>query len=374
MRRVNFEPGPDRDEVQTTQERNIRLVLTEIAKKPGGTAADASRVCNLSAATVSRLCEILLERGLIYEGERIHGKRGQPGISLHLNRSGAYSIGCQIGHGKCNILIRSIGSEVICEGEFEIDNCDTLHVAQKCFEAYSALLTSLDDEIESRIIGFGVAVPTDFEYLCDQGQDRQKPRDAWDRNHFEDKLQGLSGFPVQCFTKGAAGAWAELAAIRPPRPADFIYFYLDGSIQTGLLLNGELWCGPTMSTGNIGRLVANEHGEQEYIYDLFNSYYKVANDQRAQSNNTVAIDGWIDKATFSIARAALGVTEVLEVPLIIIEADKNFHHLEQFMGQMSDYLRQFAWRSPPQLKSGLAGHMAPMNGVALRLIYDRFFA
>ena len=165
MRRDIFEPGPGKLDATGTLNVNMRAVLTAIASNPGGSAADVARATGLSGSTVFRLVADLSGRGLVLEGERIRGKRGQPGVSLSMNPEGAYSAGCQIGFGNCYLFVRSLGGRVLIEKEFAIEQCSYQHVSLAVANAYKAVLSEIGGD-QIKPIGFGIAVPADFDRLC----------------------------------------------------------------------------------------------------------------------------------------------------------------------------------------------------------------
>lgn len=371
MRRLIFEPGPTRLDAGALQALNTKSVLTAIASRPGGTAADAGRATGLSASTVSRLVEDLKARNLVLEGDRVRGKRGQPGVSLRLNPEGAFSAGCQIGFGDCHLLIRSLGGQVAAETAFSISEGTQDHVAQAVASAFGILGRQLEP-IGGPMMGIGIAVPADFGRLF--GSIRGRQPDPWDERAFRLALQKEVGLPVTTYALGTAGARAELAAMRPPRPADYLYLFVDEFIQSGLMLDGRLWMPPLSGQGAIGRVVVGAAERRRSLYDVMAGQH---GNQRAAgwpATRSEGADRWLADAAEVLAQAVQSITDTLGLSLVVIDGNVSSDVLDALLHGLDAHLAGVVWASAPELRRGLAGARGPANGAALIPLYAELFA
>lgn len=371
MRRIVFEPGPAKQDAGSLQNLSLRSVFTAIASNPNATAAECGRATGLSASTVSRLVEELLERNLILEGDRVRGKRGQPGISLRMNPNGAYSAGCQIGFGNCYIFVRSLGGEILAEREFTIARCAYSHVADAVIEAFQHVMDAAPIGAEN-LTGLGVAAPCDFDILCETVMG--KHGEGWDERAFRQEVELRLSVPVTTYTLGAAGAWAELAANLPPRPADYLYLFVDRFIQSGLLLDGRLWVPPHHGSGSIGRAEIVMGHKRQRLYDLVGCHallQRMAGGGASQVENTAQ---WLEQSGLALARAVQGFTDTIGLPLVIVDGVLAPELLEALSDELSLQLVASSWSSAPLVKRGRAGPQAPARGAALRPLYTTFFA
>src|SRR6476661_2491037 len=76
---------------------NERLVLSLVRRHGGLSKAEISRLCGLSAQTVSVIMRSLEKDGLLIRGERLRGKVGQPSTPMRLNPDAVFSFGVKIG-------------------------------------------------------------------------------------------------------------------------------------------------------------------------------------------------------------------------------------------------------------------------------------
>lgn len=369
MRRNIFEPGPGKQDATGLQSVNLRAVLTAIATSPGGSAADAARTTGLSGSTVFRLVAELSRRGLILEGERIRGKRGQPGVSLTMNPEGAYSAGCQIGFGNCYLFVRSIGGRILAEKDFAIERCSFKHISGAVAQAYKAALADIGDDSITPV-GLGIAVPADFERLCRMVMgDHDEP---WNDAAFTTELEGQIDIPITLYSTGSAGAWAELAKMQPPRPADYLYLFVDRFIQSGLLLDGRLWTAPFGGHGSLGRTIISE--ARATLYDLVGGHAWMQESAAGGVSHSEITERWARKAARALAIAIQGVSDTLNLPLVILDGTLPPDLMDALAEQLAVALPPICWSPAPQIRRGAAGAHSPARGAALRPLYTEFFA
>lgn len=369
MSRDIFEPGPEKLDATGILNVNLRAVLTAIASNPGGSAADVSRATGLSGSTVFRLTSELAKRGLILEGERIRGKRGQPGVSLSMNPEGAHSAGCQIGFGNCYLFVRSLGGRVLAEMEFAIEQCSYQHVSAAVAKAYNAAIAKTGDP-QITPIGLGIAVPADFDRLCQVVMGVHD--DPWNAGAFRTQLEQLLDVRISTYSTGSAGAWAELASTPPPRPADYLYLFVDRFIQSGLLLDGRLWVPPFGGHGSLGRTIISE--TKANLYDLVGGQAWMQESASGGISQTDVTERWARKAARALAIAIQGVSDTLELPLIVLDGTLPPNLMDALAEHLALKLPPICWASAPQVRRGTAGNHSPAKGAALRPLYTEFFA
>ncbi len=349
----------------------MRAVLTAIASQPGATSADAARTTGLSPATVSRLVQELTIRNLILEGERVRGKRGQPGVALFLNPDGAYSAGCQIGFGTCYLFIRSLGGKILAEREFDISQCAYGHVADAVARGFEHCRVAARKN-SADLVGLGVAVPVDFDKLCLMVMgEHQAP---WDERAFRVELEQRIEVPVSTYSTGSAGAWGELAATPPPRPADYLYLFVDRFIQSGFLLDGRLWTAPQGRYGSLGRTRVGPKSKQQRLYDVVGGHAWMQAVARGGGSRAEVTAHWLERAGEALATAVQTSTDGLDLPLVVLDGSISGDLLDALAAELSSQLADFAWSSPPVIRRGLAGALAPAKGAALRPLYSTFFS
>jgi predicted NBD/HSP70 family sugar kinase len=354
---------------------NKRAVLAAIAKNPGSSAADAGRRTGLSPTTLHRIVPQLLAANLIVEGETIRGQRGQPGTALSINADGAFSIGCQVGFGSGYLLLRSLGGQVIATSEFEVRDGDLAHVVDTISAAHQTLTDGFSETIRTRFVGTGVAVPTDFCRLISASPTTAERAEVWNERHLRSALNGRLFGPVETFSTGNAGAWAELAATPPPRPADYVYLYVDRFLQSGLLLNGKLWSGPHGGAGALGRNSLPLPEGLSRLYDLVGGDGLAATltgESAAEAEDLTTI--WLERSAEALASAIQTLTDTMQLPLIVLDGSLPTELLDALAERLAERLSALAWSEPSRVARGLAGHRAPAKGGALLPLYHSLFS
>jgi predicted transcriptional regulator len=76
-----------------------RLLLELIRRHAPVTRAELARLSGLTAGAITQQCRELMFLGLVVEGERNTGQRGQPSLPLRLNPGGGCAIGLSFSPG-----------------------------------------------------------------------------------------------------------------------------------------------------------------------------------------------------------------------------------------------------------------------------------
>jgi predicted NBD/HSP70 family sugar kinase len=352
---------------------NTRALLAAIARQPGTTAADLARATGLSASSVSRILEQMIAKGLVQQGGPVRGRRGQPGVKLHINADGAYSVGCQIDFDTCYMLIRSLGGDVIAEGQFSTVGKSYCALATSIGETFERLVKNCPNRVSERLVGLGVTYPADFLRLSNpQGVDAEN---IWDEKRLKEELERQLNVEVGIYLSGCAGAWAELVESKPPGPADYIYIFVDQFVQTGLLLDGRLWISPSRAGGGIGGIRIREGGQSMLLHELVGEVaLKHALESASESAKGEALNLWLDRAAFGLAQALRPIVETLSMPLVILDGILDSSTLSVLVDRLGAILAENAWSPAPSVRLGLAGNHAPACGAAMRRFYTAFMS
>lgn len=92
---------PERLELRGSQ----RLLLELIRRHAPVTRAELARLSNLTAGAITQQCRELIFAGLVVEGERNTGQRGQPSLPLRLNPGGGCAIGLSFSPGFIDMTV-----------------------------------------------------------------------------------------------------------------------------------------------------------------------------------------------------------------------------------------------------------------------------
>jgi predicted NBD/HSP70 family sugar kinase len=196
--------------------------------------------------------------------------------------------------------------------------------------------------------------------------------DPWDEGAFTTQMKRLIEAPISTYSTGSAGAWAELASTPPPRPADYLYLFVDRFIQSGFLLDGRLWAAPFGGHGSLGRTIISE--AKAKLYDLVGGQAWMQESANGGTSQTEVTERWARKAARALAIAIQGVSDTLELPLIVLDGTLPPDLMDALAEHLAVELPPICWSSAPQVRRGSAGIHSPAKGAALRPLYTEFFA
>ncbi len=103
--------------IEHAKSLNRRVVLEAVRRGGPTTRADVARITGLTPQAVSNISAELVEAGLIREGERRRGRRGQPAAELSIDPCGGYAVGLNLGHQTLTgVLVDLTGAALAFEG------------------------------------------------------------------------------------------------------------------------------------------------------------------------------------------------------------------------------------------------------------------
>ncbi len=89
-------------------------ILGNVLRNPGTVQPAIARDCGLSQQTVSRLVGELVDRGALALGERkVSGRRGQPSVSISIERRYAYSLGIALMTDALSVALMDFAGNVV---------------------------------------------------------------------------------------------------------------------------------------------------------------------------------------------------------------------------------------------------------------------
>ena len=227
----------------TLRSSNLRTVLRVVlaADEPltrGGVAA----ATGMTRSTATRLVDLLVEGGLLAEGEARPGKRpGRPGIPVTAASRTVGAVGLQLNAARAGARLVDLRGDVVAESVDE-------HVPASCGadEALAVLRTHVGMALAQapagmRIVGGALSLPG----VVDAGAQRvlAAPHLGWsdlDLGRLTDEL--LPGLPVQVRSEAHHAA----RAVLEPRPGraggvrDGIVVYGDVGLGAALVLDGAV--------------------------------------------------------------------------------------------------------------------------------------
>jgi N-acetylglucosamine repressor len=235
---------------------NERRLLEYLQISGPSSRARLRKISGLTAPTVSKVVDSLLEQGLLEEIDPVRPAMGRPGRLVRMASASALVLGVLVDADRCTIVVAGLDGR--------IDDVRTRHIATPA--TYEDLIEALDRECRVALAGLagapqGIGVVVDG-LINDRAQqiaccanlhilDRRNPaRDLESRIGVRCRL--LKGTSALCLSERACSD----AAGRD----DFCVFDITTGIGLGIMTGGTLVAGHSGMAGEIGHVVVDPGG------------------------------------------------------------------------------------------------------------------
>jgi predicted NBD/HSP70 family sugar kinase len=326
-------PFPNRPSQTGLRQHNERLVLSLIRAHGSLPKAEVARLTGLSPQAASVIVRQLEQDGLVLKGKAQKGKVGQPLQPFLLNPEGAFSIGLKVGRRSGDMVLMGLDGAAR----------DIIHQPYK-FPAPEEFLAFAESGLKNlasrvprgkrrRISGLGVAMPFDIWKWEEEAGAPHSVMEEWKVFNLQKELQDVCDWPVHLCNDATAACGAELLLGKGQSFGDFAYFYIGYFIGGGLVLNGQVFAGPTGNAAAFGSLPVLGPGGRPQQLIRAASLYRL---ERALRRSDIAADilwsprsewreisehvtSWVAEAAPAIAQASVAIASVVDPKAIIID-------------------------------------------------------
>lgn len=372
---------------QGLRRANERAVLTLIGFNNGLSNADIARLSGLAPQTVSAILANLQEAGLIERGPVLRGRRGQPATPIFLRAEGAFSIGVEVGWRRAEVVLLDLAAKVRSSRRWHYDYPNATSIAGEITFAVEGLLQALSAQHRTLAKTIGIALPSD---IAGYGGIPDEQRALWVELDLSRELERRTGLEASLFNDGNAACWSELIAFSRPRPGNFIYFLVSHYIAAGIVGEGTLWEGPSGKSANLGSmLVRHRDGPLQQAYHIASVSALEARLAQAGHRFTSGlwetwdweafapvVDQWIADSGNILARVMFNTSMVIETDLVVLDTILPNWLSARLVEKVKEELRELPVASftPPQVRLGHLGPLAPAIGAAELTLYRRYFS
>lgn len=369
---------------------NERAVMTLIGLNPGISNAELARRTGLGAQTTSRIVAGLEARELVWRGDVLRGRRGQPATPLFLNPDGAFAIGIDIGWRHFEVLLFSMAGVTLASIRRAYAWPDFHTLFNAVAAEVATLRSGMTGHQRDRLVGIGLASARHMHrHLgCVGAPDEQL--ELWRDADLAAGVSRVLGEPVEWFDDGNAACWAEFIAWPGPRPRGLAYFQVGTLVGAGVAMDGQLSAGPTGNAANLGSiLVPDAEGRPGYVHSIASI---IALQRRIEAAGGSLPQGepiswdwaaleplageWLDDAGRALAGAVLNTRAVLELDLAVIDGVMPRPIVRRLLERVEYHLAampHFA-ADRPALHMGRMGSAAAATGAAQLTLFHAFFA
>lgn len=369
---------------------NERAVLTLIAQNPGASNADLARLSGLGPQTTSRIVGELEARGLITRGEVLRGRRGQPATPLFLDPHGAYTIGVEIGWRHLEVLLFEMSGKTLASVRRSYAWPDAKAIFTDIAAEIATMRAGMTETQRDRLAGIGVASPSFIERHIDRLRAPPEQKALWAGLDIRERIARDTGLPVEWFNDGSAACWSEQIAQAVPRPLGLAYMQVGTFVGAGIVINGELWEGPSGNAANLGSImVSDADGNPTYVHLVASllALQAALEEQGLElppgnplNWNWPALEPvasqWLDSAGLALAKAVISTRAVIELDTAVIDGVMPRAIVERLIERVRHHIGQLPLLTPvpPNVMMGHLGASAAATGAAQLVLFRRFFS
>jgi predicted NBD/HSP70 family sugar kinase len=240
---------------ETARDINRRIVLNLIRKHQPLSRADLSRRSGLQRSTVSNITEQLIAQRWVTEGAVGNAPRGRKPTFLHLNGQRAGIIGVNIRPVQTTIALAGLDMQFLSQESMPTGTDPNRFLMELSRRVTEIIKVHPEMDFE----GVGLAVPG----RVDLSSQRLvfAPNLGWAGIDLKTPLEKATGLPVDLENAANVCALAELWSGRHGEGIrHLVAVTVSEGIGVGMILNGQLFQGPTGLAGEFGHITLREDG------------------------------------------------------------------------------------------------------------------
>lgn len=376
---------------------NERLVLQRLRRAGEASKADLARAADLTNTAIGGIIRKLDDLGLIEEvGKRHDGGRGQPATMLRLNPAGAYGIGVRLDRRSIETILIDFDGTPLARRAYDMVLPEPDEALAMVAGDVRALLDRLAPPARERFAGIGLALPYNLGAWLRRLDLPPEIFRRWDDFDFAAGLEEATGLPVFSENDGNAAAIAELFYGLGRSVDDFLYLFIGPAIGGGIVVKGDCLRGSTGNAGDVaviavapGRLGSSPKSEDgrellitraslnalgRHLQASGVAVASPADMQAAFAAGHPAVQEWIEDAVEALAPAIWSAIALLDVPLIVVDADIDGGLVDALIRRLDVALDEHApeARRPPRILHGTLGRDAGAIGAATLPMFFNF--
>lgn len=376
---------------------NERLVLQRLRRAGEASKADLARAADLTNTAIGAIIQKLDDLGLIERvGKRHDGGRGQPAMLLRLNPKGAYGIGVRLDRRSIETILIDFDGRELDRISYDMVLPQPDVALRMVAKDVRALLRRLEPEERERFAGIGLALPYNLGAWLGRLDLPAEIFRNWDDFDFAGQLEEATGLPVFGENDGNAAAIAELFYGHGRRVDDFFYLFIGPAIGGGIVVQGDCLRGSSGNAGDVaviavapGRLASSPKAVDgrellitraslnalgRHLQSCGVTVTSAADLQNAFTAGHPAVQEWIDDAVEALAPAIWSAIALLDVPLVIVDADIDGGLVDALIRRLADGLDAHApeARRAPRILHGTLGRDAGAIGAASLPMFFNF--
>ncbi|WP_224404868.1 ROK family transcriptional regulator [Afifella sp. IM 167] len=367
---------------------NERLIMDALLKAGALSKAELAREIGLSGQAASVIVNRLLADGYLVKLDKIRGQVGQPSTPIAPNPDGAFSLGVKIGRRSSEAILVNLLGEVIGSDRERYEAPFPEQTLPRAIAQANALLARLPQRKRNRVVGLGIAMPSEIHVWAKELGLAPGALDGWKEADVAAALESATGLEATLHNDATAACAAEMLAGTAITRRSALYIYLGTFIGGGVVVDGRLYSGEQLNAGAIGSMpVCGGSGtEPRQLIHIASVITLERALVEAGQGRSVTLTGssdpkaiavfeaWLGEAAPAIAQSAVAALGVIDFQMVIVDgilpAPWRARVTEQLQVEISRF--NLAGLRPAEVAAGTIGPSARVLGAAMLPLRARF--
>ncbi|MEE7534308.1 ROK family protein [Klebsiella huaxiensis] len=351
-----------------------RLLLELIRRHAPVTRAELARLSNLTAGAITQQCRELIFSGLVVEGERNTGQRGQPSLPLRLNPGGGCAIGLSFSPGFIDMTVVDLsGRQLLSISEAHQEN-------QPLASTLAQIKTLVEQTLKkrqlqhARIFGIGYAVPG---FLKADGRKRHSVAwlESWREVDLQQAFADNLPWPTWVENNANASAVGELYSGEWNDYSDLTFIDLGYGIGAGVISGHKLLRGGFFNAGEVG--MAFPSGTPRPSYKDLVATLEHEGLAQAQLPELIAgqhplLEGWFARCCDQVEQTVFGCVQWVDPQLIVLGGAMPKPIISRLVQELNHRLQTKLDPNRPKvmLAASSMGALSASRGAAMIPLYQ----
>ncbi|WP_067516508.1 ROK family transcriptional regulator [Endozoicomonas ascidiicola] len=352
-----------------TLSTNQKMILDLIRRNDQITRSEISKLSGLTAGAITQNCKELSYLGLIREGEKNKGHRGQPSLPLLINEKGAIAVGISFSMGFIDLTVLNLKGESIVTTRQPHDEAQPFSKTLEQVQQLIELTLKSNFLNHARMIGVGYSVSG---FMMD-GIHRHcvEPLKHWRTLNLETEFQKNVDAPTWVENNVNAAALGEFYSGQWNKASSMAFIEMGHGFGGGVIIDSKLMPGFSRNAGEIGGF--SPTGIRPSFTSLNNELHKQGLTIDPINADHPAVNQWLTNIRDTVSLATLSCINWIDPEVIVFGGKMPKDILGKVVDSFKeDYAREFEaypTSRAPEIVVSEFGEAISAKGAAMLPIY-----
>ncbi|HHQ5723320.1 TPA: ROK family protein [Klebsiella variicola subsp. variicola] len=320
-------------ELHSTQ----RILLDLVRQYAPVSRAELSRLSGLTPGTITQQCRELIFSGLVVEGERNTGQRGQPSLPLRLNPAGGCAIGLAFSPGFIDLSVVDLsGHRLCCDSVPHIEN-QSLETSLNQIKILVELTLKKRHLHQARIIGVGYGVPG---FLKADRSSRHCVTwlSSWRDTNLQKVFEENLPWPTWVENNANASAVGEFYSGMWNSYRNLTFLDLGYGIGAGIIADGKLMRGGFLNAGEVGTAFPLQNARpsmKDLEETIEHAGFNAQDLPTLLASRHPVTEAWLSRSADQLETSIMGCVQWIDPELIIIGGAMPKEATSRLVGEMA---------------------------------------